>query len=286
MLVRYDAQKKRDHFIADTLGRHFSWSPICPEVEIGLGVPRPKIQLEHVVEDKDKNAGVDFRLTIPEKNRDLTRKMLGHCRRLVRRLAAEGVCGCLLKSRSPSCGMSRVKAYMSDGRMRRDGVGFFAATVQKMLPELPVEEDERFGDAAVRENWIERVFAYDRLQRLFAGPCKPADLEAFHRAHRLALQSHDPKAYGQLSRLLESPRNARLTAGLQRQYASAIMASMRRPGHTIATRGRVARDSHRARRATRRPGISASDRACRGVSSRAHAAGRGYSAAGPFCRDS
>ena len=125
-VVRYDAREKRDHFIADTLGRHFQWSKICPEVEISLGVPRPKIQLERT---GDNDAAGEFRLVMPEGNRDLTREMLAHCRRLVRRLQKEGICGCILKSRSPSCGLSRVEVYSRDGRMRRDGIGLFAKTM-------------------------------------------------------------------------------------------------------------------------------------------------------------
>ena len=168
-VVRYDAREKRDHFIADTLGRHFVWTTICPEVEIGLGVPRPKIHLERTGDNDaagGSNVSGEFRLVMPEGNRDLTREMLAHCRHLVRRLQKEGICGCILKSCSPSCGLSRVKTYSRDGRMRRDGIGLFATTIQKMLPDLPVEEGDRLHDPSARDNWLERVFAYDRLQRL------------------------------------------------------------------------------------------------------------------------
>ena len=225
-VVRYDARKKRDHFIADTLGRHFCWAAICPEVEIGLGVPRPKIQLE-------RSGGADYRLVMPEGNRDLTHKMLAHCRRLARRLRKQRVCGCLLKSRSPSCGLSRVKTYSSDGRMRREGVGFFARTIQDMMPGLPVEEDDRMHDPSVRDNWIERVFAYERLQRLFDGRRGIADLTAFHDAHRLTLLSHGARAFADLSRLLDGKKP---TSTLRESYGSAFMAALRRP----ATRARNA----------------------------------------------
>ena len=234
-VVRYDAQEKRDHFIADTLGRHFQWSMICPEVEIGLGVPRPKIQLQRT---GDGNAMREFRLVMPQGNRDLTRKMLAYARRLVRRLQKEGISGCLLKSRSPSCGLSRVKTYSSNGHMRREGIGLFAKTLLEMLPDLPVEEDERLHDPLVRDNWIERVFAYNRLQRLFTSRCMLADLTAFHDAHKLVLLSHSPKAFGDLSRFLDgvgsldgakATSSSRLSSQVRGRYGSAFMAALRRP---------------------------------------------------------
>ena len=247
-VVRYDARKKRDHFIADTLGWHFRWTTLCPEVEIGLGVPRPKIQLERTA-----GATRDFRLVMPEGNRDLTRKMLAHARRLVRRLQKEGISGCLLKSRSPSCGLSRVKTYSRDGRMRREGIGLFAKTIMEMMPDLPVEEDDRLHDPLARDNWIERVFAYNRLQRLFASRCGLADLAAFHKAHKLVLLSHGPKAFGDLSRLLDglqSTSSSRLSSEVRGRYGSAFMAALRRP----ATRAKNAAVLRRIL-ATLKPGL-------------------------------
>ena len=88
---------------------------------------------------------------------DLTKKMLDHCRRLVEKLRSENVSGCILKSRSPSCGLSRVKVFYEDGTMRRQGVGLFAKTLMTIWPQLPVEENDRIQDPQVREDWIRRV---------------------------------------------------------------------------------------------------------------------------------
>lgn len=154
--VRYDARGQRDDFIADTLGPHFEWVPICPEVEIGLGVPRAKIQLERPSDGQDAD-GVEWRLVMPATGRDLTAEMRGYARRCVGRLKKQGISGCLLKSRSPSCGPSRVKTFAAGEPMRRVGVGIFAKTLMEMWPELPVEEDERMHDPAVCKNWLERI---------------------------------------------------------------------------------------------------------------------------------
>lgn len=232
--VRYDAREQRDHFIADTLGAHFAWVPVCPEVEIGLGVPRPKIQLQRVAKSGD------LRLVMPGGDRDLTAKMLAHARRCVRRLEKEGVDGCLLKSRSPSCGLSRVKVYSRNGNMQRAGVGLFAKTIQEMLPELPVEEDDRMHDPVVRDNWIERVFAYRRLRRLFSGGCTIVDLATFHDAHRLVLMSHSRPAHGELQRIVRAAgakSRRRVPAQVGEQYRREFMATLCRP----ATRAKNAR---------------------------------------------
>jgi uncharacterized protein YbgA (DUF1722 family) len=169
---------------------------------------------------------------MPEGNRDLTAKMLAHARRCVGRLEREGIAGCLLKSRSPSCGLSRVKTFAPGQRMRRTGRGLFAKTLMEMLPDLPVEEDDRMHDPAARNNWIERVFAYGRLGRLFADGCKMADLAAFHDAHRLALMSHSCRAYGELGRILHEFRAkpaARVPAGVGNRYRRLFMAALCRP---------------------------------------------------------
>ncbi len=226
--VRYDAQQQRDHFIADTLGAHFQWAPFCPEIEIGLGVPRPKIQLEHPVDGTDD----DMWLVMPECNRNLTAKMVDHALRSVRRLKKKGVVGCLLKSRSPSCGPSRVKTFTADGQMYRTGVGFLAKAIMKMWPELPVEEDDHMHDPSVRDNWIERVFAYRRLQEFFSGGCSTAELAEFHAAQRLVLLSHSRQAYDELGQVLhefEETPDSRVSAQVAQQYCRQFMATLRRP---------------------------------------------------------
>ena len=87
--VRYDGGHKHDRFITDTLGQYFEWVPCCPEVEIGLGVPRPTIRLEWHDDD--------VRLIMPQRELDLTQKMRAYANSRVRELADEDLCGYLLK---------------------------------------------------------------------------------------------------------------------------------------------------------------------------------------------
>jgi uncharacterized protein YbbK (DUF523 family) len=43
--VRYDGGDKKDDFLTETFGRHVEWVPVCPEVEIGMGIPREAVRL-------------------------------------------------------------------------------------------------------------------------------------------------------------------------------------------------------------------------------------------------
>jgi uncharacterized protein YbbK (DUF523 family)/uncharacterized protein YbgA (DUF1722 family) len=218
--VRYDGQHKRDDFVVDVLGRHVELVPVCPEVEIGLGTPRPTIHIE------------GERLVMPSRGRDLTDEMTAYAARRVEALAREDLSGYVLKKDSPSCGLLRVRVHR-EGSVTRDGVGFFARALRARLPDLPIEEEGRLRDARLRETFIEGVFAYDRLKRLFASRWKLGDLVAFHTAHKLALLAHRPVAYQELGRLVARGKAVARDA-LRAAYTSGFMAAMAVP----ATRGR------------------------------------------------
>jgi uncharacterized protein YbbK (DUF523 family) len=97
--VRYDGGHKRDPYLTDVLGDWFDWVPFCPELEIGLGVPRPPIQLVK------NRAGL--RLVEPVSGKVLTERMERFAERRLRELKELDVDGFILKSRSPSCGLRR-----------------------------------------------------------------------------------------------------------------------------------------------------------------------------------
>lgn len=193
--VRYDGGHKRDPFLVETLGRWVEWVPVCPEVELGLGVPRPTLRLEGEPERP--------RLLVKGSGEDLTAKMQKWSERRVGTLAGEDLDGYVLKSRSPSCGMERVKVYeQSGGRPSPKGVGVFARTLAERLPLLPLEEEGRLHDPGLRELFIERVFAYRRLRELRAGRPRARDVVAFHTRHKMTLLAHHPETYRALGKLV------------------------------------------------------------------------------------
>jgi uncharacterized protein YbbK (DUF523 family) len=156
--VRWNGDHKREPWLVDTVGKLVEWVPVCPEMEIGLGTPRPPVHLEKVAA-KD---GGGTRLVEIESRRDLTKKMDAYAARRVRELGARDLDGFILKSDSPSCGPERVKVW-SGKRSTRTGRGRFAEALLAALPDLPVEDEARLRDPGVREHFFERVFARRRL---------------------------------------------------------------------------------------------------------------------------
>jgi uncharacterized protein YbgA (DUF1722 family)/uncharacterized protein YbbK (DUF523 family) len=223
--VRFDGGHKRDRFVTDLLGNHVEWVPVCPELESGLGVPRPAMRLV-------REAGA-VRLLETASGRDHTARMQRYAAQRVRALRALELCGYVLKKDSPSCGMERVKIYGGKGMARREGSGLFAGVLMQANPSLPVEEEGRLNDPALRENFIERVFAFRRVRDLFRGRWRSGQFVAFHTAHKLQLMAHSQVAYAELGRLVagvaKQPRST-----LRQRYVSAFMAALSR----IATRGR------------------------------------------------
>ncbi|HEU4403101.1 MAG TPA: DUF523 and DUF1722 domain-containing protein [Candidatus Polarisedimenticolia bacterium] len=217
--VRWDGGHKRDRYITDTLGRFFTWVPVCPEFEAGLGVPRETLRL---VGDPDAP-----RLLFRKSGGDQTERLAAWAGSRLKDLGREDLCGYILKSDSPSCGMERVKVYRDDGRPgRRQGVGLFARALMKKFPLLPVEEEGRLHDLPIRENFIERVFCSRRWKDLVAGGLTRGRLGTFHSVHKLLLLAHSPKHYTLLGRLVAHAKE--LSPGdLQRRYGAEFMAALR-----------------------------------------------------------
>jgi uncharacterized protein YbgA (DUF1722 family)/uncharacterized protein YbbK (DUF523 family) len=225
--VRYDGGHKHDVFLTETVGRFVRFVPVCPEVEMGLGVPRKTLRLEQ----HGKGEG-SVRLVEPDTATDRTDQMAAYAAKKLRALEALDLSGYVLKSKSPSCGMERVKLYRG-AMANKEGVGLFAKALLERFPHLPVEEDGRLHDPLLRENFFERVFAYRRLKSLSAGRFSVGRLVAFHAAEKLLLLAHDPEAYRSLGRLVA---NAKKTEGALDRYRGAFLAAMAKK----ATRGRHA----------------------------------------------
>jgi uncharacterized protein YbgA (DUF1722 family) len=146
----------------------------------------------------------------------------------VRELQALELCGYVLKKNSPSCGLERVRVWGSGAAPTRDGRGLFAARLVERMPELPVEEEGRLQDPVLRENFVERLFAYRRLRALFAARWKLSDLIAFHTAHKLQLLAHSETDYRALGRLVAGARRL-ARAELAGRYREGFMRALRAP---------------------------------------------------------
>lgn len=158
--VRYDGDHKRHDWLVDELGPEVTWVPVCPEVELGLGVPREPIQLVPVA-GRGGDAEV-LRLIGARSRRDLTEDMRAFAAARAEALAAEKLSGYVFKTRSPSCGITAVKVYDYPGEdppWEARGQGLFAAAFIARFPDLPVAEEHELDDPAVRARFRERVHA-------------------------------------------------------------------------------------------------------------------------------
>lgn len=199
--VRFDGGHKRSDFLTETLGRFVEFVPVCPEMEIGLGVPRESIRLVRGPDHADA-----IRLVGNKTGLDHTDKMHAYVERRIAALGHAELSGYVLKKDSPSCGMERVWVYGPSGMPARNGVGLFASALMCRYPSLPVEEEGRLNDSHLRENFVERVFAYRRLRSFFSARWTPGGLVQFHTAHKLVLMAHSPKAYSELGRFVANAK--------------------------------------------------------------------------------
>jgi uncharacterized protein YbgA (DUF1722 family)/uncharacterized protein YbbK (DUF523 family) len=215
--VRYDGGHKRDPYLVEALGRYVEWVPVCPEVELGLGTPRETLRLVRI--------GQDIRMVMPKSGQDHTEGMRAFARKRARELEEEDLCGYILKKDSPSCGMERVRLFDAHGVPAKSGRGLFAEALLQHFPNLPVEEEGRLSDARLRENFLERVFAYRRLRTLFAARWKVGDLVTFHTAHKFLLMAHSPQAYANLGRLVAAAKKTP-RAALRERYEAEFMQAL------------------------------------------------------------
>lgn len=202
--VRFDGGHKREQFLTDLFGRFVEWIPICPEVEVGMGVPRESVRLVGTLANP--------RMIAEKSGRDWTAAMNHYAAKRLRELAEPSLSGYVLKKNSPTCGMERVRVYNSRGMPERQGRGLFAAALMKQWPLLPVEEEGRLYDLKLRENFIERVFAYHRWQRASAGRKSLGALVRFHTSHKYLLLAHSQSHYRQLGRMVAAAKQRSLAA--------------------------------------------------------------------------
>jgi uncharacterized protein YbgA (DUF1722 family)/uncharacterized protein YbbK (DUF523 family) len=192
--VRYDAGHKLDRYLRDTLGAYVQWVGVCPEVECGLGTPRESMRLEQ------HERGV--RLVTHTSRIDHTERMRAWAKNRLNQLAAEDLCGFVFKSKSPSSGMERVKIFRpAGGSAIASGSGMFAGMFMERFALVPVEDEGRLHDANLRENFIERVFAFARWKEALGRGMTARELIDFHTRHKLLLMAHDPEAYRGLGKL-------------------------------------------------------------------------------------
>jgi uncharacterized protein YbgA (DUF1722 family)/uncharacterized protein YbbK (DUF523 family) len=223
--VRFDGGHKRDRFIVGTLGQFFRFVPVCPELDIGLGVPRESLRLVR------RDTGI--RIVAPKSDADHTDAMVEYSTAKSAELDQLNLSGFLLKRASPSCGMERVRVYDRNGIPERTGRGIFAQVLLERHPLLPVEEEGRLHDPGIRENFFDRVFGYPRMRKLFQSDWSRGDLVRFHTGEKYLLLSHEPAGYEELGRLVAGQKDLK-SPQLAERYADRYMTALA----VVATRNK------------------------------------------------
>lgn len=193
--VRWNGGHTRDRFLTDILGEYVEFVPVCPEVEIGLSIPREPLRLV---------GSADAPRLMFQSGIDITDRMLEWAAKRLDMLEKEDLCGYIFKTKSPSSGMQRIKVYKEytdKGGAVRNGVGIFARAFMDRFPLMPVEDEGRLQDIGLRENFIVRVFTYYRLRQLLKQGRTVGGLVQFHTRNKLLFMAHNPDIARQLGKL-------------------------------------------------------------------------------------
>jgi len=215
--VRWDGNHKRDETVKKLLGKIFEWVPTCPEVEIGMGIPRETVQLTG-------NPGAP-RMVGNTTGTDWTTRMNRYSKKRSAELAKMNLCGYIFKNRSPSCGIDRIPVTGKNGKIKKYGHGLFAESFMKKCALVPVEDEDRLHDARIRENFITRVFAYHRLAQLLNGRLSRKVLVEFHNTHKYLLMAHSHKHETALTKLIANAKQYS-PSELKRRYAEGFMQAL------------------------------------------------------------
>ncbi len=216
--VRYNGSHARSRFVTDVLGEYVQFVPVCPEVEAGLGIPRPTMHL--------KGDPANPRLVVTKTGQDHTDLMVAWARKRLDALAAENLCGFIFKKNSPSSGMTRVKVFGPNRQPIGFGSGIFAGLFMQRFPLIPVEEDGRLHDPRLRENFIEQIFTLKRWRDSMTHGRQMGRLVAFHTNNKMLIRAHSEKHYRAMGKLVARGKAHPLQESY-REYEQLLLAALR-----------------------------------------------------------
>ena len=212
---RYDGSMIKSRII-QRLKDYADFMPVCPEVEVGLGIPRAPIRLV-------ENEGV-IELIQPSTGVNVTEKMSKFADSFLEALPL--IDGFILKNKSPSCGVKAVRIYPHGGnsRPRIDGVGAFAREVFQRYYQLPVEDEGRLRNSLIRENFLTRIFALAEYRDIIKrGDFN--DLLEFHTRNKLLLMTHNQIYSRELGRILSNSKNKPLRT-IKMEYGQLLLKTL------------------------------------------------------------
>ena len=220
---RYNGARIRADMVA-ALREHAELIDVCPEVAVGLGVPRAPVRLVY--------GAAGARMVQPATGRDVTDEMRGYGATVLDQLPV--IDGFLLKSASPSCGLKGVKLYHESGYASAGRVaGMFGGAVLERFAHLPIEDEARLNNAHLRHHFLLRLFAHARLRAAGVAGTARALVE-FHTRYKLVLMVASPALLQKLGNIVATQRSRRFAQTFT-DYSEVFSQAM----HDAARPGRV-----------------------------------------------
>lgn len=223
--VRYDGSHKRNRYLTDVLSSYVEFQPVCPELAIGLGVPRKPIRLI-VTDGQDRIRGVE------NPDLDVTDALAQEADSAAQRMPE--ICGYVFMQNSPSCAVFGLKRYGTNGHsIDSRGRGAFAKRFMELLPLIPVEEAGRLTDAGLRENFVTRIFAlHDWRQNLQQNPTAKKIIE-FYSRYKYQVMAHHVPSYFAIGKFLAN-LSARPIEEINQEFIRLLMDAL---GHLATRKG-------------------------------------------------
>lgn len=207
-MCRYDGGHSRDKYIVNILQEYFDLVTYCPEEKV-FGTPREVIRLVDVDES--------VRVFTSKTDVEVTDKLQEISDIYIKKIKEDKLCGFILKSQSPSCGMERVKVYRDKvSQAEKKGTGIFARNIMEAFPYLPVEEEGRLGDAWLRENFLMQVFAYADMQEFLEGEVRLKKLVEFHTKYKYLINTKSEVSYKKLGNIVANHEGYHLDEVLEK----------------------------------------------------------------------
>ena len=207
---RYDGQIINNKFIKK-LKKFIDFTPICPEVEIGLEIPRDTIR---IVENEKKSI-----LYQPETGKDFSKKMNSFSKKYIKNI--NQVDGFILKSDSPSCAVTTAKIYSRIGNVasiRRDS-GLFTKHILENYPNYPIEEDKRLNNVFLREHFYTSIFTISEFKNINTFN----DLYNFHAKHKYLFMSYNQKLLTIMGNIAANKENFKIEKVLKLYHDNLLL---------------------------------------------------------------
>ena len=217
--VRYNGGHKLSKYCTEVLSQYFDFRPICPEVQIGLSVPRPTIRLA------EKEGAVRV-IATDNPDIDYSQDLINLAQEVAPSM--QGLSGFIFMQKSPSCGIKSTKVYGEKGQPIYMSDGAFSGELKRLLPLMPVTESGRLNDNPIKENFIASVYAYHDWQTKVMPKLSVKAMTDFHYRYKLMLTAHKESVAINLGQMLANMKGKDIQV-IADSYIQEFMSALQQP---------------------------------------------------------